>query len=86
MTTQEVAAPAVQCVAATAERAPMQIEISRKGVQVQATADSITLEESNRLILKGQARLHYAKDGQKAEVRADHIEISLNDGTLKIKP
>jgi hypothetical protein len=60
-------------------------QVALKGPQVHAKANAVTTDRKETLILEGRVRLHYTKDGQSADVTAECIEVSLRDGTLKIK-
>jgi hypothetical protein len=61
-------------------------QVCLTGPAVRARANLLTTDQKELLILEGQVRLHYTKDGQSAEVLADRIEVNLGDDTLKIKP
>ena len=60
-------------------------QVMIKGAQVQARANAVTTDQKETLVLEGHVRMHYTKDGQSAEVTAERIEVSLRDGSLKIK-
>ena len=57
-----------------------------QGSQVEARANAVTTDQKDLLILDGKVKLRYTKDGQSAEIVAGRIEVSLSEGTLKIKP
>ncbi len=54
--------------------------------QLKAKADCVRTDRKDRLILEGNAVLHYCKDGQCADVTADRIELNLSNGSVTIKP
>jgi hypothetical protein len=52
-----------------------------------AVADSLTRGDSDgALVLEGHVRMKYNKDGQKAEIAADHVAVNVADGHLEVKP
>jgi hypothetical protein len=53
---------------------------------VRARANTVTTDQKDMLLLEGKVQLHFCKDGKCTDVNADRIEVSLHDGTLKIKP
>jgi hypothetical protein len=57
-----------------------------KQAQVHARANAVTTDQKDSVVLEGRVRLHYTKDGQSTEISAERIEISLGEGTLKVKP
>jgi hypothetical protein len=66
--------------------APSDGQVALTGSQVHARANAITTDQKDLLVLEGRVRLQYTKDGQSAEITATRIEVSLSEGTLKIKP
>jgi hypothetical protein len=61
-------------------------QVQLQSSQVEARANVVTTDQKDLLVLEGKVRLRYNKDGQSADIVADRIEVSLSEGTLKIKP
>ena len=65
--------------------ADKQVRIS--GAFVTATADRLVrMGHDDRMVLEGHVQLTYDKDGQRAEVTAEHVIVGLAQGDLEIMP
>jgi hypothetical protein len=71
---------------------PLKVTVADKQVQIsnsylKATADSLArMAGDDCLVLEGNVRLDYHKDGKHTETAADRVVIGLTDGSLKIEP
>ena len=67
----------------TLRHTPDAIHIS--GPCVEGTCESVSYSgQGDSVMLKGHVHLEYGKDGEKAEVSADRVNVSLEDGRLQL--
>jgi hypothetical protein len=61
-------------------------QVRVRAPELKAMADCVCADRKGHLILEGDAVLHYRKDGQRANLKAERIEIDLSSGSVTIKP
>jgi hypothetical protein len=60
-------------------------QITLSGPCMQATADRvIRMARDNCIMLDGHVRCVYHKEGERAEISADHVTVGLADGRLEV--
>ncbi|HKI33183.1 MAG TPA: hypothetical protein VKA46_15130 [Gemmataceae bacterium] len=65
--------------------ADKQVQVS--GSFLKGSADTITRNTADgSILLEGHVKVKYEKDGQKAEVSAEHVVVGVADGRLEVKP
>jgi len=70
----------------------LKLSVAAKQVHVcgsffKGTADSVTRNAtSNTLVFEGHVDLKYERQGQKAQVSAEHVVVGVADGRLEVKP
>lgn len=61
-------------------------QVRVRAPELKGTADCVRTDRKGHLILEGDAVLQYHKDGQRANLSAERIEIDLSSGSVMIKP
>lgn len=61
-------------------------KICIRAAEMKARADSILTDRKDRIILQGDALLHYCKGDQRIHMNAERIELNLRTGAVTIQP